>query len=366
MINTNNEKIKEILEEIHEGMNRKTKRTTKSEDDIILENRMLAILHRDIDMGPTKCAEILNEEFGYSLTGDNMVTVFRRLKIANPIERRELLLWAENLSDIFAMAITGDSEAYKEFNEIRKKPALKTGRRPMLQERLTVVTIYQRHPEINIYNDWEKLNNLGNVLAKYFFYDMCDAVANAYGYAIPHNDSGKIKKSEGSNNTMNAEQAGRKIEYLENVLERTNNMLSELQSEFDQQIEEAKTRELAEFFSQLNSEKYGCILDELFSVKRGMGRLKTSSYELPVEINGLLIMVKKLIQFVRDSHIEPVMKVNEVKKVCASDIEFCIYEGTPFKSKNDEKKVKVVSPGWVIKDKEVLISRPRVKEEGVR
>ena len=74
-------------------------------------------------------------------------------------------------------------------------------------------------------------------------------------------------------------------------------------------------------------------------------------------------MVKKLIQFVRDSHIDPIMRIDSVKEVTASDVEFCNYEGAPFRSPDEKKMVRVISPGWVYKDKELQISRPRVKEE---
>ena len=138
-------------------------------------------------------------------------------------------------------------------------------------------------------------------------------------------------------------------------------MLQDLQDEFDEQLEASKVKELADFFAMLNSEKYGCILDELLVVRKGVDALRKSNYELPIEINGLLIMVKKLVQFVRDSHIEPMMKIDSIKEVSACDIEFCNYEGSPFDS-DKTKKVRVISPGWVYKDKDLQISRPKVKE----
>ena len=57
------------------------------------------------------------------------------------------------------------------------------------------------------------------------------------------------------------------------------------------------------------------------------------------------------------------MKINSMREVAASDVEFCNYEGTPFITPEEKKKVRVVSPGWVYKDKELQISRPKVKEE---
>jgi len=146
-------------------------------------------------------------------------------------------------------------------------------------------------------------------------------------------------------------------------LERTNTMLQDLQKEFEEQLEESRIKELTDFFAKLNSEKYGCILDELLQVRKGAEALKKSDYELPLEINGMLIMVKKLIQFVKDSHIEPVMKLHSIRQVIAADIEFCNYEGTPFSSKDEVKTVKVISPGWIYRDKEIQIARPKVKEE---
>ena len=227
---------------------------------------------------------------------------------------------------------------------------------------MAAIMIYQKNPELNIYEDAENLQFLGNTLAKYFFYDMSDAVINVYGFQQKKEE----KKKSQPNTTdikLSYDQALKRITQLENTLERTNTMLQELQDEFDDQIEASKSKELAEFFSKLNSEKYGYILDELLVVRKGIDELRKQNYELPVEINGLLIMVKKLIQFVRDSHIEPIMKVNSVREVKATDVEFCNYEGSPFIAAEDTKKVKVISSGWIYKDKELQISRPKVKEE---
>lgn len=60
---------------------------------------------------------------------------------------------------------------------------------------------------------------------------------------------------------------------------------------------------------------------------------------------------------------EPVLKINSVQEVTAADIQYYGYEGRPFSSPEERKKVKVVSPGWIYMDKQVQISRPRVQEE---
>jgi hypothetical protein len=161
---------------------------------------------------------------------------------------------------------------------------------------------------------------------------------------------------------MTLEQAVRKISSLEDELERTNNMLSDLQNEFSEQLAESKIKELTDFFAKLNSEKYGCILDQLLELQKGVNELRKNGFEVPLEINGILIVIKKLIQFIKDSHISPIMKPDSEKAVKASDIEFCDYIGTPFSSETEVKKVRTLSPGWIFREKEIQISRPRVEE----
>ena len=222
--------------------------------------------------------------------------------------------------------------------------------------------IYRKNPKLDIYHDIDNLYMLGNTFSKYYFYDIVDVISEVYGFPQSHENKKKVQTAK-PEKQMSYEQALKRIGQLEDRLERTNTMLSDLQDEFAQQLEAGKIKELADFFAKLISEKYGCILDELLAVKKGVDELRKNNFELPIEINGLLIMVKKLIQFVRDSHIEPIMKINAIKDVVAADVEFCNYDGTPFAGPDEIKKVRVVSPGWIYKDKEIQISRPKVKEE---
>ena len=362
MLNINDQKVKEVIQEIHGAMLRKVKRGSQVREDIVKENRIFSIICNDIEMGPTKVAIAMCEKYGCDMTGDEVIQVFRDRRMAHPGERKELLLWAEKVADAFGPATSGNRDAFERFEKIRKEPALLSGKRHDSQDRMAAVMIYEKYPEIDIFNDKESLELLGNTLAKYFFYDISDAICEVYGFP-QYRDNKKKQQNTTPEKKLTYEQALRRLESLENSLERTNIMLQDLQEEFEEQLEASKVKELTDFFAKLNSEKYGCILDELLVVRKGVDDLRKSNYELPIEINGLLIMVKKLIQFVRDSHIEPMMRVNTVKEVSATDLEFCNYEGSPFENQNDRKTVRVVSPGWVYKDKEIQISRPKVKEE---
>lgn len=355
MINVKNSKVKEVLAQIHEGVEKKRRKGGHENETILLESRMFATLCQDYGMSPMKCAEQLQDTYGYQLTLDQAIELFRSCKINTRNERREFFNWANEVADAFAGAVGGNRSAFERFERKRYECPLKNNPN---KERLLAIMIYEKYPELNVNQEKEKLHHLGATFARYVLYDMEMAVANVYGFQTPRDKSRK-KETE----KMPYEQALKKIVQLEDTLERTNMLLEELQNEFDEQLEESRTKELVEFFSMLNSEKYGCILDELLVLQKGMLQLKKKNYELPVEINGLLIMVRKLTQFVKDSHIDPMKKVNSVQEVKASDVEFCSYEGTPFTSMDEKKTVRVISPGWIYRDKEIQISRPKMKEE---
>lgn len=359
MIDINNPEVRKIQEGINKAMLRKVKKGGYINEEIVMENKLLTILCNNFDLEPREYAVLMNEKYGYHMSGNDVIRILRNRRINYPNDRKELLQWAEEVAGYFEGAVNGDRESYDKYETAINK---KKGKKNYSQERLALIMLYERYPEIDISGNIDALYSLGHTLARYLFYEISDVISEVYGFP-QYRDTNKKTDTKNDNRKISYNQAIRRINQLENILERTNTMLQDLQEEFEEQLEANKVKELADFFAKLNSEKYGCILDELLIVNKGIDGLKKNGVEIPIEINGLLIMVKKLIQFVRDSHIEPVMKVGAIREVIAADVEFCDYEGTPFSTPEEKKNVKVVSPGWIYKDKELQISRPKVKEE---
>ncbi len=362
MINVKEPKIKEALEKIHEAVLQKARRGGPVKEDIVMENRLFAVLCQDLNLEPRKYAEIMNQTYRCELSGYEVIEIFRNRRMSNQTERREMFRWAGEMAEYFSGAIAGQKESFEQYEKKRKESFLENKRRHKMQERLAAIVIYEKYPEMDLYGDKEKLFLLGDTMARYLIYDISDAIGEVYGFPLYRD--GRYGEGKGrTERKYTYGQAIGRIDHLENMLDRNNRMLQDLQEEFEEQLAEGKAKELTDFFARLNSEKYGCILDELLVVRKGVEELRRSDFELPIEINGLLIMVKKLIQFVRDSHIEPIMKIGSTREVTAADVEFCNYEGTPFQTPEEKKQVRVVSPGWLYRDKELQISRPKVKEE---
>ena len=333
-------------------------------EDIIRKNRLIKLLCEDMYLTKYQLAQRMRDLYGYDMGGFEVLQMLRSFRISKE-KRGDVLRWAEELGKLFMQTLaTGRTEDYqKTVNKLKKTLCYRTDRhgmgqeRDMIQDRFACMKLCVLMPEMGRTNQGETVEKFGYVFAKYYLDDIMDALAD---YCGEERATSVGRSKRGVRDGKDA--AAGKVARLERALERSDMMLRDLQAEFDERLEESKIRESAEFFSRLNSEKYGCILDELLSIRRGVMLLKKQNYELPPEIAGLFIMTQKLTQFVRDSGINPIMKPQEIKTVTAGEIDFCDYEGTPFASAEDKKQVRVISPGWIYAAKELQIARPKVKE----
>lgn len=356
MFDTSDRKIREVIKELHFSIVKKYKTVPSINENIRMESRVIKLLCKDFDISPASCAYKMNKKYYTEMEHDDVVDMFRFLKISKRDERREVLEWADEVVGYFEKALKGDQIALEKFDKRRKDGALKNGSGRRIQNKIVIHMICNRFPELISKEDEEMLEYLGGTLSKYVFYDLSDVVKKVS--KVREDRKREIKKIT----YEEYEELLNEKNNLEDKLNRTEEMLRELQEEFEEQLQESRITELTSFFAKLNSENYGCILDQLMVCRNGMNTLKKKKFELPLEINGLFITIKNLAKFTQDSHIVPIMKPDDIKIVKVSDIEFCQYEGTPFKDENEEKQIIVISPGWIYRDKEIQISRPKVRE----
>lgn len=363
MINVNNAHVKEILKNVHFGMERKFESCSDKNYDLKFGNMLISLLAKNPDAAPKKLMIAMKEVYGMDVSVDEVIRALKKDMIGKPEERENLFKWARNMAMLLKKAILGDKNAFEEFCSTKSIIPEGAGVFRKCQERLLLITTYTILYELDVYNDYEKMLLLGNVTGRFCLYEIEDQIAKEYGFERKKKKKHKEEKAVEAEAEMSVEEAKRKISELQCAIERSDMMLKDLQDEFEEQLDECKIQELTEFFSKLNSDNYGRILDQLFVMRDGINRLRREHYELPREIDGLMILAVKLLQFVKDSHINPIMRVGTVMKVKAADIEGCQYEGSPFSNMDDVKTVKVTSPGWVFFDKDIQISRPYVKEE---
>ncbi|MDR1986307.1 MAG: hypothetical protein LBP88_04960 [Treponema sp.] len=333
---------KEILEKLDEVIVRRTGRIAHVKDMYTEENVLLTAYCQRPEFEPWQIAELMNTAMGTEeYTSHRVIQKLRQMSLKSA-DRKQLVQTALHMSEVGFNCFNGDRYAFKQFREYGAAP----NKNPN-QMRCILMALFGNYPELQDLPHAKELLHLGRAYAKYCLLDMIDSAEDLY----------RARERD----LHNAESFEQELVRKEAQLRRTQEMLEELQGEFEIQIQESKTQEMVNFFSALNSEKYGFILDGLFAAKAGLEELKRRRYELPVEINGLTILIRKLIQFVKDSGINPVLRVGTVMTVKSQDIENYSYRGSPF-GDGAVKKVEVIAPGWYFKDKNIPVSRATIKE----
>lgn len=353
MVNLTDPVIKKFIENLHKCIDRKSRNLSSSSyDTYIMENRIIKLFCGDKTLTPRGCAEEMNDRYKTSLNGEDVIRLLKANRLSYQVKRGELIDWAAKTIDSFAKAL--ESRKQKDFDEYLalRGTVIQTrdDERYKIQDRIACLMLYVRHPELDSGDDSDTLEQFGNVYMKHFLIDATELLKNL---CVKHKGGSRGEKRDSQQD---------KIELLENMLNRSDILLKDLQDEFDARIKQSRQDELVEFFSRLNSEKYGCILDAVLSVRNGVRQLRRDRIQLQPEIGGLLILIERLAQFIRDSEINPILKPGSVQNMRLDEVETCDYEGSPFLNATEIKRVKVLSPGWVYKTKDVQISRPRLKE----
>lgn len=355
MLNVTDPTIKRFMENLHNSVERRNRHLSEaSYDDYLLENRIIKLFCEDSMLDPHSCANMINSRYDRNLGGDRIIQMLRSMHLSYQVKRAELLDWASEAVDTFAKALeTHAAKDFEKFIALRDKKIFdREGDRFKIQERVLCLMLYVKHPELDSGKDNETIEHFGNAHMKYFLYDAVDFLRNIC--------VGRKAGGKGGNDKRDVDKE--RIEQLENMLNRSDMMLKDLQDEFDARIKESHQNDMIEFFSLLNSEKYGCLLDAVLSARIGVRKLRKANFQLPPELGGLFIFIERFAQFIRDSKINPIMKPGTIQEVRLDDAESCDYEGSPFTSPDEVKRVKVLSPGWFYQNKDVQISRPRIKE----
>ena len=358
MLDIKNPKVAEIISIAHSKVVEKSKRFTRLDQEIVIENLVLQLVSMNYRQSPGACKDILVAEYGFDCRVEEIIKIFRYYQMNQMDKREALMAKIKKTVLLLEKAINGDLKALDSFKaEFNERINSAETRQAKTYSKLVLNMVYCMIPELDVNDDKETIRNFGAAICKYIILDIEEAIRKVYKNKTDFRKDNSIKINIDEYN-----KAISKLEEMERAWKQTDMLLADLQKEFDERLEAVKLQEMTEFFGKLNSERYGYILDELLVVRKGIDTLRKNNYELPVEISGLLIMIKKLVQFVRDNNINPMIKPGSVLVVKASDVEFWNYDGTPFKDSYEEKKVQVISPGWIYSSKELQISRPKVKE----
>lgn len=146
-----------------------------------------------------------------------------------------------------------------------------------------------------------------------------------------------------------------------NSLELVQAMLDELNETIDETAADAKNAAIASFYSNMNSEEYGNLLDSIELVDRRLIELKENKVKVPPQLLPLTIVFKQLLRFVKACGISPIDTTGREFETEVEGLAEYTYIGEPYSYPGEKKVVVVERPGW--KFDSVVISLPTVREK---
>lgn len=149
------------------------------------------------------------------------------------------------------------------------------------------------------------------------------------------------------------------IEQYKSSLSLIQNNLNELTQNIEEETEMAVNEQIKEFFVSLNSGKYGNVLDKIPLTEELLKDIRKNNIEISQELKKILMFIKSIIKFIKDTGIVPIREMGNVFTGTAEDIAEMDYTGNEFRE-GEVKKLKVIAPGYKYKD--IIISIPKVEE----
>lgn len=371
-LDANDPNVKKFVSEVHEKLIAINDNIHYDKDNILTENRIFAIFALNPALTCQECATKFSKQFR-KISEREIRDILEDLGITDDLTRAEILKWSQDTVTKFETALKSATpqnfSLYLNCFKEKKREKMRTSefrRTDEIRRRIFCIMLFKKNRLLMSKEDTKLLEKFGNKYSKDLSFDINDILMNLCGV---QRESATQKAVRRATETLKKELEKQEIENdtLKNDIEEHRKALEKQEIENDtlkNDIEEQLQDERINFFAALNSEKYGCILDEIINALNGRKKLRKQNIELPLEINGIFVLVDKIAKFVKNNGINPVMEPGAIKNMSVGEIEAwnAEYSGTPFANADEIKRVKVISPGWYYKDKEIQISRPKLLE----
>lgn len=173
-------------------------------------------------------------------------------------------------------------------------------------------------------------------------------------------EASKVTEAAESSSKSEIEKLQFENNNYKSSLEAAQSMFDELWETLDENAEEAKRTAILSFYSMMNSEKYGNLLDSVEFVEKTLAELKAQKFKTPAQLKSLTIVFRQLARFIKDCGIKPIDTTGREFTACADDLDSYEYIGNSY-ANEEERTVIVEHPGW--KFENMVISKPVVREK---
>lgn len=313
---------------------------------------------------------------------DDVLFLLKRMGINSHDRREKYISQIKELADLFIKMADGDKESYNLFHEKYQEYAFpKTEETTFARSIPRGLIVYlfeitENFKELKI--KYSFINMISMNYSKYLITDFQRHIGVALGVRKKKNaldileDAKTMVKDISTEENQETDENSSGDSELERLrFERDNfkssllfiqDNFNELKEKIEEEALDAKKMSIGEFFVTLNSEKYGKFLDKVPYAEELLTKIRKDKLDrdIPAEVRTVLMFIKQVIKFIKDSGIEPIEEYNKVFNGTADDIAHMNYNGEPFFAHDEMKELKIEAPGYRYKD--ITISIPTVSE----
>lgn len=289
-------------------------------------------------------------------------------------KRRYVLSLVEQGVTLLKQALDGDRSAIRQFADFTEQlePCDRRKQKRYFIGKSMVVFLVLIDPDLGQEEYWPIVRTFGARYCDRLLRNIRDRLLKEYGMTRRRRSARDVlQRTEEALTESSAAAAGfafgNELEQLrfmnnnyKNSLELVQAMLDELNETIDETAADAKHAAIASFYSTMNSEDYGNLLDSMELVERRLAQLKEQKVKIPPQLLPLTIVFKQLLRFIRDCGITPIETTGRAFEAEAEELAEYTYIGEPYTAEGEKKTVEVERPGW--KYGEVVISLPTVRE----
>ncbi|WP_455544301.1 hypothetical protein [Intestinibacter sp.] len=357
-MNKNIEIIDRIINENYGKMEVKFRKNKKLKLVVGNDTELLKIVISKPDEYEDEYQKEVNERY-ITFNVDKKLNYF---KMSNYRHRAKIVDEVKEDSELFYKICMSEDVTisyYEKLNSILKSSKLKKD----AKEKMILIEFARICKAQNI-QDWTKdIKYLDNSISRTVFRNILNEVALERGLKKSKDVGMKVDDIKDQiDSVLNEESDSENIdevksqnENLRSSLVLINNELEKYKQDLDKFKEEIELNVISDFIKDLNSDKYGRILDNFVKCQKSLKELKRNHYQFPVQVESIPILIRQYVKFIQEYGIQEIQRKQQLM-LSYEDAAKGNYIGSPYEDKNEMKKVVVDSPGWIYKD--MIISTP--------
>lgn len=316
--------------------------------------------------------QLLNK---YDISFDDYMMCLRSVNMDEEGKRNYVLSSVENGTDFLKKALDGDKKAAEKFIEFSDNlyPRDHRSRKRFFIGKCLLVFMLLIDPDFKDEKYLPILRAFGSRYCNQVIYDINARLREIYGLSrkkrtakdVIEKTERALTESTAAADEFNSDNELERLKFAnmnyKNSLELVQAMLDELNETIDETAEDAKSAAIASFYSSMNSDDYGNLLDSIELVEKRLKALRKDKVKIPPQLAPLTIVFKQLLRFVKESGITAIETTGREFETDVEGLAEYTYIGEAFSASDETKTVVVERPGW--KFNSTVLSLPTVREK---